>query len=85
MTTTDPSPSHLTDLVTRLERDYAGRATHEDVVVCVRNAWDAVCFMGAADDGDMRALASRIAERDLRLRLGIDREAARLDPENHHR
>jgi hypothetical protein len=60
-------------------------ASPEEVLMCVQHARDAVEFVGAADDREVAAVAEQIAERDLRLRLGLDREAARLDPERHER
>jgi hypothetical protein len=52
---------------------------------CVSQAWSAVRFFGATADEDMIEMAAGIARRELRLRLGLEREIARLDPEDHRR
>ena len=77
-------PPALSASIDHLRDRYAGEgATYGDVIQCVTAAWDAVRYMGADNDVEITTLAGRIAERELRLRLGMDREAARLDPENH--
>jgi hypothetical protein len=43
----------------------------------------AVRYFGANADAEMLALAERVAEREIRLRVGLEREVARLDPEDH--
>jgi hypothetical protein len=79
--TTDAACDHLTTIVDRLSAEYS---TPRDVAqICVDSAWDAVRYFGATDDAEMVDLADRIAERELRLRLGLEREVARLDPESH--
>lgn len=83
MTTLQSPPVQIMSLVDRLARTYAPAATRTDVAICVNSAWDAVRLFGADGVEDISAVAGRIAERDLRLRLGLDREAARLDPEKH--
>jgi hypothetical protein len=85
MTALSPTPPQLSTLVDTLLDLYGPAATREAVTLCVAGAWDAVRFVGATGEDDITTLAARIAERDLRLRLGLDREAARLDPENHTR
>lgn len=85
VTTLQPAPAHLFDLVERLFDGYGHRATRDDVTLCVASAWAGVQYVGADNDDEIDRLVSRIAERDLRLRLGLDREAARLDPESHLR
>lgn len=85
MTTTEPLPTHLFDLVDRLHDAYGHRAKRADINLCVASAWAGARYLGATGDADVGQLIARIAERDLRLRLGLDREAARLDPESHHR
>jgi hypothetical protein len=81
--TLDAAPARLTLLIDRLTRDYAPTASRAAVQACVESAWDAVAYFNASDDVEMLDLAERIAERELRLRLGLEREVARLDPENH--
>jgi hypothetical protein len=81
--TIDAAPDRLTILIDRLTREYAPSAAPVIVRSCVDAAWEAVGYFGATDDGEMLDLAELIAERELRLRLGLEREAARLDPENH--
>jgi hypothetical protein len=73
----------LDELVERLVEDHDGAVTAEVARDAMTRAWEAVGYFGATHDADMLQLAHRIADRDLRLRLGLDREAARLDPENH--
>lgn len=81
---TEPlNPAQLTDLVRRLEQRHAPDASTEIVVSAVRRAVDAVRMFGA--DAEILALAEPIAESDLRLRLGLDHEVARLDPERRER
>jgi hypothetical protein len=82
MTTLHPPSPQIATLVEQLAADYAPDASHQDVLVCVNGAWDAVRLFSASGDDGIASIAARIAERDLRLRLGIDREAARLDPES---
>jgi hypothetical protein len=81
--TLDAAPARLTLLIDRLVRDYAPAASRSAVQTCVESAWDAVAYFSSSDDPEMLDLAERIAERELRLRLGMEREVARLDPENH--
>ena len=83
--TSSSTPQQLSTLVEALLDAYAPAATREAVTLCVAGAWEAVRFVGATEEEDITVLAARIAERDLRLRLGLDREAARLDPEKHTR
>jgi hypothetical protein len=83
--TIEAPPVRLTALLDRLTSEHAGVATPQEIAACVRGAWEAVRLFGAADDAEMVDVAARIAERELRLRLGLDREVARLDPEDHHR
>ena len=64
---------------------HGDRVTRDVATACVAQAWEAVRYFGADDDEEIVALAERIADRELRLRLGLEREAARLDPEDHHR
>jgi hypothetical protein len=79
--TIDAAPARLSTLVDRLAAEYS---TPRDIVnSCVGSAWEAVRYFGATDDAEMIDLAERIAERELRLRLGLEREVARLDPETH--
>lgn len=85
MTALSPTPPQLGTLVERLLDTYGPSASREAVTLCVASAWEAVRFVGATEEADITDLAACIAERDLRLRLGIDREAARLDPEKHTR
>jgi hypothetical protein len=81
--TLDAAPVRLTLLIDRLVREYAPAASHAAVQACVEAAWEAVAYFNSSDDSEMLDLAERIAERELRLRLGLEREVARLDPENH--
>jgi hypothetical protein len=83
--TLEAAPPRLAAVVDRLMTTYDGAATREAAMACVTHAWDAVRYFGATDDESMVTLAERVAERELRLRLGIEREVARLDPEDHHR
>jgi hypothetical protein len=79
--TTDAACDRLSTIVDRLSAEYS---TPRDVArICVDSAWEAVRYFGATDNAEMVDLADRIAERELRLRLGLEREAARLDPESH--
>jgi hypothetical protein len=79
--TIDAACDRLSTLVDRLAAEYS---TTPDVArSCVDSAWEAVRYFGATDDAEMIDLAERIAERELRLRLGLEREVARLDPESH--
>jgi hypothetical protein len=81
--TIDAACDRLTKIVDRLAAAY--RAPREVAGHCVASAWEAVRYFGATDDAEIVELVERIAERELRLRLGIEREVARLDPENHNR
>jgi hypothetical protein len=83
VTAISSTPPQLSTLVETLLDTYGPAATRQAVTLCVAGAWDAVRFVGATEEDDITVLAGRIAERDLRLRLGLDREAARLDPETH--
>jgi hypothetical protein len=78
-------PARLSALVDHLVSLHDGDASREEVVVVVQQAVAAVSLFGPADDGDLLTLTETIAERDLRLRLGIEREVARLDPETRRR
>jgi hypothetical protein len=73
----------LTKIVDRLAAGYP--ASRDVVGGCVESAWEAVRYFGATGDAEIVDLVERIAERELRLRLGLDREVARLDPETHVR
>jgi hypothetical protein len=73
----------LTKIVDRLAAAYP--APRDVAGNCVASAWEAVRYFGATDDAEIVELVERIAERELRLRLGLEREVARLDPENHTR
>jgi hypothetical protein len=73
----------LTQIVERLAATY--QVPREVVSGCVDSAWEAVRYFGATEDAEIIDLAERIAERELRLRLGLEREVARLDPETHTR
>lgn len=79
MTTKDTA---LDLVVERLIEEHDG-ITIDVARDAVARAWEAVGYFGATGDEDMIGLAHRIADRDLRLRLGLDREVARLDPEDH--
>jgi hypothetical protein len=79
--TTDAACDRLSTLVDRLAAEYS--TPRVIVSSCVESAWEAVRYFGATGDSEMIDLAERIAERELRLRLGLEREVARLDPENH--
>jgi hypothetical protein len=79
--TIDAAPDRLSTLADRLSTEYS--TSREIAGSCVKSAWEAVRYFGATDDTEMIDLAARIAERELRLRLGLEREVARLDPENH--
>jgi hypothetical protein len=81
--TLDAAPARLTLLTDRLLAEYAPAASRAAVQTCVDSAWDAVAYFNSSDDSEMLDLAERIAERELRLRLGLEREVARLDPESH--
>jgi hypothetical protein len=81
--TLDTAPARLTLLIDRLVREYAPAASRAAVAACVESAWDAVMYFNSTDDSEMLDLAERVAERELRLRLGLEREVARLDPESH--
>lgn len=69
-------------LVRQLRSRYRDLSETEAVQAVVR-AYQAVAAFGLTGDDEADALWSRCAERDVRLRLGIDREEARLDPEAH--
>ena len=83
--TIEATPGNRSDLVDRLARKYSDHSTRADVELCVATAREAMAYFGADDDVEMHGVVERIAERDLRLRVGIDREVARLDPEDHRR
>jgi hypothetical protein len=81
--TIDAASDRLSLVVDRLATEYS--ISRPVVTACVESAWEAVSYFGASGDSGMLELAERIAERELRLRLGLEREVARLDPENHTR
>ena len=83
--TLDASAQHLTALIDKLMAAHGDLVTRDAATACVMQAWEAVQYFGASGDAEIVALAERIADRELRLRLGLEREAARLDPEDHHR
>ena len=84
MTTESETPPLITPLVDRLTSAYAGQVRREEVTSLVADAVAAVQMFGTVD-GELLDMAGRIAERDLRLRIGLEREAARLDPETRVR
>jgi hypothetical protein len=81
--TIDATPDRMALLVDRLAAEYSATASREVVTMCVESAWMAVRYFGANADAEMLALAERVAEREIRLRVGLEREVARLDPEDH--
>jgi hypothetical protein len=83
--TLEATPEPLVALIDKLMAEHGGAVTRDVAASCVTQAWDAVRYFGATGDESMVGLAERIAERELRLRLGLEREVARLDPEDHHR
>jgi hypothetical protein len=81
--TTSPDCDRLTTIVDQLAATYP--APRDVVGSCAETAWEAVRYFGATDDAEVVDLVERITERELLLRLGLEREAARLDPESHTR
>jgi hypothetical protein len=83
--TTETAPTPLAHLVDQLAAEHGSAVTRDEVAHCVVSARSAVDYFGVTDEAEMVDLVRRIAGRDLRLRLGLEREVARLDPEDHHR
>lgn len=79
----EATPVRLVALVDKLAAQY--EVPTDLATTCVTQAWEAVRYFGAAADDSMVDLVGVIATRELRLRLGLEREVARLDPEDHHR
>ena len=67
-------------LVERLAEQYPAAERHE-IVRAAATAMSAVDSLALGGDEDATALVAMMTERELRLRLGLDREAMRLDPE----
>jgi hypothetical protein len=84
MATDDVARKPLTVLVERLSTEHEGMATRSDVAAIVRDAASAVQLFGPPDD-DMLAIVEVIAARELRIRVGLERDGARLDPETRNR
>lgn len=74
----------LVSLVDRLcaEHPQISRGEAAVEVLRARDAVGALFLSGAPESAGLLEL---VARRQLRLRLGLDREAARLDPEHHQR
>src|SRR3954462_4364060 len=81
MTTEPTTPAPRNTLVHELMATYPGHVRPEEVAALVHDALTAVRMFGTATE-EMLARARRIADRDLRLRLGREREVARLGPES---
>jgi hypothetical protein len=75
----------LAAITRRLENAYP-QADAPSVVEAVLDARRGVGMFGLGDaDGESPPLIEKIAERTLRLRLGLDTDDPRLDPESHRR
>ena len=75
----------LAAIARRMQHAYP-QADASSVVEAVLDARRGVGMFGMADaDGDAPPLIEKIAERTLRLRLGLDTDDPRLDPESHRR
>lgn len=78
----DAAFSPLAGLVTELRERYP-QAEPPDVVRAVLHARNGLQLMQIGDlAGD--AMLATLAERELRLRLGLETDDARLDPERHN-
>jgi hypothetical protein len=82
-----PETIHMTEvhdsirpLVERLATQYPTLERHE-LVRAAASAMAAIESMSLGDDADAADLVAMMTEREVRLRLGLDREAMRLDPE----
>jgi hypothetical protein len=67
-------------LVERLAVQYPTVERHE-LVRAAAGAVAAIDSLSLGHDDDAAELVAMMTERELRLRLGLDREAMRLDPE----
>jgi hypothetical protein len=67
-------------LVERLAVEYPAVDRHE-LVRAAATAVAAVDSLALSGDEDAADLVAMMTEREIRLRLGLDREAMRLDPE----
>lgn len=76
--------SQLSALSRRLHQDYP-QADPPVVAQAVIHAHQGLQTIGLADDDQAADLLATIAERELRLRLHLDGDDARLDPETHRR
>src|SRR2546423_5042864 len=76
--------SRLAALSRRLHRVYP-QAEPPVVVQAVVHAHRGLQAIGLDDDDQAADLLATIAERELRLRLNLDGDDARLDPESHRR
>ena len=75
-----PVHDSIRPLVERLAQEYPTAQQHE-LVRAAASAMAAVESMALSDDDEAASLVAMMTERELRLRLGLDREALRLDPE----
>jgi hypothetical protein len=80
--TIDMTPVHdsIRPLVERLAAQYPAVDRHE-LVRAAASAVAAVNSLALGGDEDAADLVAMMTEREIRLRLGLDREAMRLDPE----
>lgn len=75
-----PVHDSIRPLVERLAAQYPTLERH-DLVRAAATAVAAVDSVALGQDEDAADLVAMMTERELRLRLGLDREALRLDPE----
>lgn len=75
---------HLSALSRRLRDDYP-QADPPVVAQAVIHAHRGLQTVGLGDDDQAADLLATVAERELRLRLNLDGDDARLDPETHRR
>jgi len=76
--------AHLSALNRRLRDDYP-QPDPPLVAQAVIHAHRGLQTVGLGDDEHAAELLATIAERELRLRLNLDGDDARLDPETHRR
>lgn len=85
LATGQPPQAPASSLAAQLHQRYPEIAAGETQAI-VDRAQEALLFVGlAGGDDDSERLLALIAERDIRLRLGIDVEQAHLDPQRHPR
>jgi len=72
------------DIVRELEQRYPQLETCQALRAVVDGV-RALAIVGLADDEDADRMLARIAERQVRLQLGLDAPDARLDPQSRRR